>query len=219
MLGHPMVQFFISLGVSQWESKRAKDWAPRSSSAMRTVRKKRMSEQCELRSKWTSTWPSTFIPVLGCFEPLCGFHVVWIAIVFSSSLLHRSKKHLLLAFQIVCRVFFPLSCGTSKRSRDSTHWLGVWPGLMSFCFTVSTTHWSSGTIGSNHWPLAASQGPMLAGYKWPHEQRFMTIAFRRHLRNKSISISTVKVASCYMPFLFSNSHQIQKETFVYLTKV
>ena len=115
--------------------------------------------------------------------------------------------------------FFPLSCGTSKRSRDSTHWLGVWPGLMSFCFTVSTTHWSSGTIGSNHWPLAASQGPMLAGYKWPHERRFMTIAFRRHLRNKSISISTVKVASCYMPLLFSNSHQIQKETFVYLTKV
>ena len=40
-----------------------------------------MSERCERTSEWTSEWPSTYVLILGCSEPLCNVVVVVVVVV------------------------------------------------------------------------------------------------------------------------------------------
>ena len=42
-----------------------------SEGAKRAARSKRMSERCVQTNIRTSGWPSTYVPILGCSEPLC----------------------------------------------------------------------------------------------------------------------------------------------------
>ena len=58
-----------SEGVSE-VSERAGKWVQRSAQAKRVVQSKLMSEQSVEMSKWTSEWPSTYIPILCCSAPL-----------------------------------------------------------------------------------------------------------------------------------------------------
>ena len=39
--------------------------------AKQTLRSKRMSERCKQLSDRTSEWLRAYVPIIGCFEPLC----------------------------------------------------------------------------------------------------------------------------------------------------
>ena len=34
-----------------------------------------MNEQCELIKEWISEWPSTYVPILGIYEPECKMDI------------------------------------------------------------------------------------------------------------------------------------------------
>ena len=61
-----IIDFPTSLGVIDQANK----WTQRSARAKQAMHSKRMSERCEQMSKWTSEWPSTYVLILGCSEPL-----------------------------------------------------------------------------------------------------------------------------------------------------
>ena len=55
--------------VSEWVSQRGNEWA------QQVGRSKRREEWCKWTRKGTSEWPSTYVPILGCSEPLCRDYV------------------------------------------------------------------------------------------------------------------------------------------------
>ena len=65
VLRHQIIHFPMNSGVSE----RVNKWAQRCK-AKRAVWNKQISERCERTSEQTSEWPSTYIPILGCLEPL-----------------------------------------------------------------------------------------------------------------------------------------------------
>ena len=69
ILRHQIIHFPTSSGVSE----RASDWMSTAEHAVRAVRSKQMSERCdcERMSKQKSEWPISYVPILGCSEPLC----------------------------------------------------------------------------------------------------------------------------------------------------
>ena len=52
-------------------SEEVSERAQRSARAKQVGQSKQISEQCEWTSNQTSEWPSTYVGILGCSEPLC----------------------------------------------------------------------------------------------------------------------------------------------------